>query len=225
MRFDVMTLFPRMVDDVLSQSVIGIARRAGIFSVYTHDIRDFSEAKHHKVDDTLYGGGKGLLMTPQPIYGCYKHIEEELGGKPYVIYMSPQGRVFDQKCAVRLSQAEALTFLCGHFEGVDRRIVDEIVDEELSIGDYVLTGGEMPACVVIDAVARMLPSVLSDPACYEHESFFTGILEEPQYTHPVEFHGVRVPDVLLTGNHKDIDKWRYSAALEITMRNRPDLLK
>ena len=140
--------------------------------------------------------------------------------------MSPKGPVLKQSTGVRLAAGyDQLIILCGHYEGVDCRIVDEIVDEELSIGDYVLTGGEMPACVVIDAVARMLPGVLSDPACYEHESFFTGILEEPQYTHPVVFHGVRVPDVLLTGNHKDIDKWRYSAALEITMRNRPDLLK
>ncbi len=225
MRFDVMTLFPALIENCLSESIIGRALAGGIIELHTHNIRDYSLDKHRRVDDILYGGGKGMLMAPQPIYDCYKHIEDELGEKPYVVYMSPQGRVLDQGAAKRLSKKKNITFLCGHYEGIDRRIIEEIVDEEISIGDYVLTGGELPACIVIDAVSRMLPGVLSEDVCFEHESFYNGILEEPQYTRPPVFHGRSVPEVLLGGDHKEIEKWRYEAALELTHKNRPDLLK
>lgn len=225
MRFDVMTLFPSLIDACVSESIIGRAKAAGIIEVHAHNIRDYSLDKHRRVDDTPYGGGKGMLMAPQPIYDCYKAVEEELGEKPYVVYMSPQGRVFDQKCAVHLADKKNVTFLCGHYEGIDRRIVEEIVDEEISVGDYVLTGGELPACIVIDAVSRMLPGVLADAECFERESFYSGLLEEPQYTRPPVFHGREVPAVLITGDHKEIEKWRYEAALALTAKNRPDLLK
>ena len=164
-------------------------------------------------------------MSPQPVYDCWKHIAEELGERPYVVYMSPQGKVFDQETAVRLSRRAHMTLLCGHYEGIDRRVIEEIADEEISVGDYVLTGGELPACMVIDAVARMIPGVLPEPSCYERESFFTGLLEEPQYTRPPAFHGREVPEVLQNGDHKQIERWRYEAALALTEKNRPDLLK
>ena len=206
MRFDVMTLFPDMITGSLAQSIIGRAISQGILSLYTHNIRDFSEDKFRRVDDTPYGGGKGMLMCCQPIYDCYEHIVKE-AGQPYVIYASPQGRTFDQQTARRLAKQQAhIAILCGHYEGVDRRIVDEIVDEEISIGDYVLTGGELPACIMIDAVARMLPGVLSDAVCYENESFYQGMLEEPQYTKPAVFRNRAVPEVLLIGDHAKINR-------------------
>ncbi|MCI8331601.1 MAG: tRNA (guanosine(37)-N1)-methyltransferase TrmD [Clostridiales bacterium] len=226
MRFDVMTLFPDMITGGLGQSMIGRAIAQGTISLYTHNIRDFSADKFRRVDDTPYGGGKGMLMCCQPIYDCYQHIVQAADQKPYVIYASPQGRTFDQQTAKRLAeQQEHIAILCGHYEGVDRRIVDEIVDEEISIGDYVLTGGELPACVMIDAIARMLPGVLSDAACYENESFYHGLLEEPQYTKPAVFRDRAVPEVLLSGDHAKINRWRHEAALALTLLNRPDLIK
>lgn len=229
MRFDIMTLFPDLVDTVLSESIIGRARKAGIIDVYAHNIRNYSKDKHRRVDDTPYGGGKGMLMSPVPIYDCFLDItapEKNPASRRRVVYMSPQGRVFSQKIAREYAENyDNVIFLCGHYEGVDQRIIDEIVDEELSIGDYVLTGGEIPACIVVDAVARLLPGVLSDAECYEKESFSEeGLLEYPQYTRPYEFRGKKVPDVLISGHHANIEKWRHEMALEKTKAVRPDLI-
>ena len=231
MRFDIMTLFPDMVDYILSESIIGRARKNNFIDVRLYNIRDYSEDKHRRVDDTPYGGGKGMLMMAPPIYNCYSAILENQMFEGYsaetrrVVYMSPAGKVLTQKKAEELSRVDNLIILCGHYEGVDRRIIDEIVDEEISIGDYVLTGGEIPACILVDAVARLVDGVLSDPECHEKESISSGMLEYPQYTRPYEFHGVKVPDVLISGHHANIDKWRDETARELTEQNRPDLLE
>ena len=226
MIFDIMTLFPDLVKNVLDESIIGRAQKSGAIEINYHNIRDYSKDKHRRVDDTPYGGGKGMLMMAPPIYDCYEHIisskEENLSTK--TIYMSPAGTVFNQKKAEDLAKYDRVIILCGHYEGVDRRIIDEIVDEEISIGDFVLTGGELPACIVVDAVSRLVEGVLSDPECYEKESISSGMLEYPQYTRPYEFHGVCVPDVLISGNHAKIDAWREEQALKITKEKRPDLL-
>ena len=226
-----MTLFPDMVNYILSESIIGRAQKSGIIEVKTHNIRDYSEDKHRRVDDTPYGGGKGMLMMAPPIYNCYEGIlkaqdsEDCQISSRRVVYMSPTGKVLNQKKAEELSKYDNLIILCGHYEGVDRRIVDEIVDEEISIGDFVLTGGEIPACILVDCVARLVPGVLSDPECHENESISSGMLEYPQYTRPYEFHGVKVPDVLISGHHANIDKWRDDSAKKLTEQNRPDLLE
>ncbi len=228
MRIDIMTLFPQCVDTVLSESIIGRAREAGIVEIHCHNIRDHSEDKHHRVDDTPYGGGMGMLMSAVPIYNCYKSIVDSLPQDDQdrrVVYMSPAGAVFTHEKAVELSKLDELIILCGHYEGVDERILEEIVDEEISIGDYVLTGGELPACVVTDSVCRLLPGVLASPECYENESIASGMLEYPQYTRPYEFHGKKVPDVLISGHHANIEKWRREKAEEKTGRVRPDLLE
>ena len=226
MKFDIMTLFPELVKMVLNESIIGRAQKSGAIEINCHNIRDFSKDKHHRVDDTPYGGGKGMLMMAPPIYDCYKHIidnnRDALNKK--VIFMSPSGTVFNQKKAEELSKYDNLIILCGHYEGVDKRIIDEIVDEEISIGDFVLTGGEIPACILVDAVARLTDGVLPDPECYEKESISSGLLEYPQYTRPYEFHGACVPEVLISGNHAKIDEWRQEQALNITKERRPDLL-
>ena len=226
MIFDIMTLFPELVERVLSESIIGRAAKNGIIEIKCHNIRDFSEDKHRRVDDTPYGGGKGMFMAAPPIYNCYKHIIEsrpETAGKRCVVYMSPAGTVLNQKKAEMLSGFEHIIILCGHYEGVDRRIIDEIVDMEISIGDFVLTGGEIPACILVDCVARLADGVLAAPECYEEESISSGLLEYPQYTRPFEFHGVSVPEVLISGHHENIDKWRLEKSIEITKERRPDL--
>ena len=228
-RFDVMTLFPELVNGVLSESIIGRARRAGLIEIHCHNIRDYSKDKNRRVDDTPYGGGMGMLMAAPPVYDCFMAVREQILAdrpdvKPHVIYLSPKGRVFTQKIAEELSSYDSIVFLCGHYEGIDQRVLDAIVDEELSIGNYVLTGGEIPACIVVDAVARLQKGVLSDPECYEKESIASGLLEYPQYTRPYEFQGITVPDVLLSGHHKNIEKWRYEEALRLTREKRPDLL-
>ncbi|MBE6589299.1 MAG: tRNA (guanosine(37)-N1)-methyltransferase TrmD [Ruminococcaceae bacterium] len=232
MRFDIMTLFPDLVSTVLGESIIGRAQKSGAITVRTHNIRDYSEDKHRRVDDTPYGGGKGMLMMAPPIYNCYEAIltaQKEEGFAPtrrHVIYLSPTGKVLTQKRAAELARDyDNLILLCGHYEGVDRRIVEEIVDEEISIGDYVLTGGEIPACILTDCVSRLVDGVLSDAECYEKESISSGLLEYPQYTRPYEFHGRRVPDVLISGHHANIDRWRDAQAMEMTERLRPDLLE
>ena len=232
MRFDIMTLFPQLVDTVLGESIIGRAQKSGAIAVCTHNIRDYSEDKHRRVDDTPYGGGKGMLMMAPPIYNCYRAIldEQETLEEPpkrrRVIYLSPTGQVLTQDKAAELAaNYDNLILLCGHYEGVDRRIVDEIVDEEISIGNFVLTGGEIPACILTDCVARLVDGVLSDAECHEKESISSGLLEYPQYTRPYEFHGVKVPDVLISGHHANIDKWRDEQALEMTKKLRPDLLE
>ena len=233
MRFDIMTLFPEMTDRILGESIIGRAQKSGAVEIHSHNIRDYSEDKHRRVDDTPYGGGMGMLMAAPPIYNCYEAVakmaDEALFHKGEikrkVVYMSPKGRVLTQTKAAELSELDNLIILCGHYEGVDQRIVDEIIDEEISIGVYVLTGGELPACILVDCVSRLLPGVLSDKECYESESIACGMLEYPQYTRPYEFHGVKVPDVLISGDHAKVDKWRYERALEDTKRLRPDLLE
>jgi tRNA (guanine37-N1)-methyltransferase len=199
-------------------------------SIHAHNIRDFANNKHRKVDDTPYGGGFGMLMMAPPVYDCYEfvraEVEKELGSdiKTKVIYMSPQGKVLTQKKAEELASYDSLVILCGHYEGVDSRVLEEIVDEEISIGDYVLTGGELPACVLIDCVSRMVNGVLPESEAYEQESFMNGLLEYPQYTRPIEYKGMKVPDVLLSGDHKKIEEWRKKEALALTKKNRPDLL-
>ena len=223
MRIDIMTLFPAMCETVMSESIIGRARKAGKVEIVCTDIRDFAGNKHNKVDDMPYGGGMGMVMAAQPIYDCYKSLYGEGEPKPHLIYMSPKGRTFDQKRARELSELDRIVLLCGHYEGVDERVIEEIVDEELSIGDFVLTGGELPALAVADAVCRMLPGVLSDELCFEEESHFSGLLEYPQYTRPAEWHGKEVPEVLLSGNHAKIDEWRRMQSLIITAERRPDL--
>ena len=201
MRFDILTLFPDMVDTVLGESIIGRAQKAGCLSVHTHQIRDFSENKHRNVDDTPYGGGVGMVMAAPPICACFDAVvaDADPNERRRVIYLSPRGRHLSQTVAKELSGYDRLVLLCGHYEGVDERAIEEIVDEEISIGDYVLTGGELPACILVDAVARLLPGVLSDPACYEGESIQSGLLEYPQYTRPVVFRGREVPPILLSG--------------------------
>ena len=226
MKFDVMTLFPAMVENVLSESIIGRAQTAGIIEIECHNIRDFSTDKHRKTDDTPFGGGVGMVMTCQPILDCYASVKEKISHdtKTRVIYMSPKGAIFNHDTAKRLAEYDNLIFLCGHYEGVDQRVIDSIVDEEISIGDYVVTGGEIPACIVIDAVSRLKEGVLAAKECYEGESVASGILEYPQYTKPRVYNGMEVPEVLLSGDHKKIDRWRLEMAVEITRERRPDML-
>lgn len=222
MRIDIMTLFPEMCEKVINESIIGRARKAGKVTITVTDIRDFAGNKHNKVDDMPYGGGMGMIMAASPIYDCYKSLcgDDE---KPHLIYMSPKGETLTQKKAESLSKLGRIIILCGHYEGVDQRVIDEIVDEEISIGDFVLTGGELPALTLTDAVCRMIPGVLSDNICFEEESHYAGMLEYPQYTRPAEWRGRRVPDVLLSGNHAEIDKWRKIQSLVSTKHRRPDM--
>ena len=227
MRFDVLTLFPEMVSGVLGESIIGRAQTNGFIDIHCHNIRDFSLDKHRKTDDTPYGGGMGMIMTCQPIYDCFMKVKGEIDSDKSVrvIYMSPKGRVFNQKIARELAGYDNLIILCGHYEGVDQRVLDEIVDEDISIGDYVLTGGEIPACIVIDAVSRLKDGVLADAECYLDESHESGILEYPQYTKPRTFMGRDVPEVLLSGDHKKIERWRLEEAVKLTRVRRPELLE
>ena len=226
MRIDIATLFPEMCESVLGTSIIGRARKAGFIEVYCHNIRDFSEDKHQRVDAAPYGGGNGMLMQADPIFKCYEHVCEESCSKPFVIYMSPQGAVLNQKLAVDFAENyEHLFLICGHYEGIDERIIEEIVDMEVSIGDYVLTGGELGALVLTDAVGRLCDGVLSEDVCFEDESHYSGLLEYPQYTRPQVWHGREVPQVLLSGNHKLISDWRHEQAVKRTMEKRPDMLK
>ena len=228
MRFDIMTLFPELVTRVLDESIIGRACRNGYLEIHAHQIRDYSKDKHRRVDDTPYGGGKGMLMAAEPIWNCYQGVlsqgEQAENERRRVIYLSPAGRVLTQQRAQELSRDyDRLILLCGHYEGVDRRVIDEIVDEEISIGDYVLTGGEIPACILVDCVARMVDGVLADEECYEKESIASGLLEYPQYTKPALWHDREVPAVLLSGDHAKVDAWREEQALSLTAERRPDL--
>lgn len=224
MRIDIATLFVDMCEAVLNESIIGRARRAGHIQVNCHNIREYAENKHNSVDDYAYGGGKGMVMQATPIYNCYKEVCRKNGGDPpHVIYLSPQGRPLTQVRAVELSKLDSIFLLCGHYEGIDERVIEEIVDEEISIGDYVLTGGELPALVLTDAIARMCDGVLSSSECYEEESHFNGLLEYPQYTRPEEWRERKVPQVLLSGHHKNIAAWRQAQSLERTEKKRPDM--
>lgn len=225
MRFDVMTLFPDMINTVMGESIMGRAQKSGIIELHTHNIRDYSKDKHRKVDDTPCGGGKGMLMSVEPIDACHEAVKALAPDmRTKTVYMSPQGRVLTQDIAKELASYERVIILCGHYEGVDRRAVELICDDEISIGDYVLTGGELPACVLMDCVSRMASGVLSDDECFEKESFMNGLLEYPQYTRPLSYKGLDVPEVLLSGNHEKIEEWRKKASLELTKKNRPDLL-
>ena len=223
MRIDIATLFPEMCEAVLGESIVGRARKAGKIEIHCHQIRDYSTDKHRRVDDTPYGGGMGMVMQAEPIYRCFLAVTESFAEKPHTIYMSPKGKVFTQQRAIELSKLPNLFIICGHYEGVDQRVIDKIVDEEISIGDYVLTGGELPAMAVTDAVARMCDGVLASEECFREESHFSGLLEYPHYTRPEVWEGERVPEVLLTGHHKNIETFRHEEAVKITQERRPDL--
>ncbi len=225
MKIDLMTLFPEMCETVLNESIIGRARKTGKVDIRCVNIRDYANNKHSKVDDTPFGGGMGMVMMADPIDRCFHSLYEKEANRPYLIYCSPKGQVFDQQKALELSKMEHIVFLCGHYEGVDQRVLDELVDEELSLGDFVLTGGELPAVVFTDAVCRMLPGVLADDLCFTEESHFAGLLEYPQYTRPSRWHNRDVPPVLLSGDHAAVDRWRHEQALTITKQRRPDMLK
>ena len=227
MRFDILTLFPDMVSTVLGESIIGRAQEAGYISVGCHNIRDFSTDKHRKTDDTPYGGGVGMVMSCQPIYDCYESIKSKIpeGNKTRVIYMSPKGRIFSHSVAKELSEYDNLVFLCGHYEGVDQRIIDEIVDDEISIGDYVLTNGTLPAAVIADATARYVKGVLGEENSLTYDSFNDNLLAFPQYTRPADFRGMKVPEVLMSGDHKKIAEWRREQQIIKTKERRQDILK
>ena len=225
MKIDILSLFPEMFDGFLKTSIIKRAIDSQVVDVHIHNFREFADNKHKKVDDYPYGGGAGMVMQPEPIYLAYEDITQNIEKKPRVVYVTPQGAVFNQSMAEEFAKEEDLIFLCGHYEGVDERILEEIVTDYVSIGDYVLTGGELPAMVMIDAVSRLVPGVLNNEESAEFESFHDNLLEHPQYTRPVEFHGKRVPDVLLSGHHGNVDKWRREQSLKRTLERRPDLLE
>lgn len=225
MRIDILTLFPDMCNAVLNESIIGRARKAGKVEINCIDIRDYTLDKHRRVDDKPYGGGMGMVMAPQPIYDCFQSLCNESGDKPHLIYLTPQGKTLTQERVKELSRLEHIALLCGHYEGIDERVIEELKPEEISVGDYVLTGGELPALILADSVSRMLPGVLSDDECFEEESHFNSLLEYPQYTHPSEWNGREVPEVLLSGHHANVEKWRREKSLERTLKRRPDMLE
>lgn len=226
MRVDIFTLFPELFPPVLGTSIVGRARKKGVLQICCHQLRDFSpDERNHKVDDTVFGGGKGMLLAAEPFARGIDALTEHLGKRPHIIYMSPRGKVLSQPMARRLAQEESLAVLCGHYEGVDERLLEEYGAEEISIGDYVLTGGELPAMILTDAVSRMLPGVLAGEECFTEESHFSGLLEYPQYTRPEVWRGREVPAVLLSGHHENVRRWRRESSLLVTARNRPDLLE
>lgn len=224
MRFDIVTLFPEMFEAVLGSSIIGRARKRGTVELNFHNLRDYSQDKHKRVDDYPYGGGLGMVMQCQPIFSAVEEIRKMLDCEPYVLLMSPKGKTFSQDKAKQLLIHENVLIICGHYEGIDERVVQALVDEEVSIGDFVLTGGEIAAMAVVDATARLLPGVLKEEDSYNIETFSNGLLEYPQYTRPVEFKGMRVPDILLSGHHENIEKWRKFHSIKETYLRRPDLL-
>ena len=223
MNFHVLTLFPEMIQNCLGESITGRAIRNGSITLNTVNIRNFTDNKHGHVDDYPYGGGAGMVMQPEPVYKAYNSVASAIGGKVRVIYLTPQGKVFNQAMAEDFAKEEELVFLCGHYEGVDERVLEEIVTDYVSIGDYVLTGGELPAMVMMDTISRLVPGVLHNKDSAETESFADGLLEYPQYTRPEEYHGKKVPEVLLSGHHKNIEAWRLERSLERTKKYRPDL--
>ncbi len=223
MRIDIITLFPEMFDAVLSESIIGRAQKNGVIEIVCHQLRDYAFDRHKRVDDTPYGGGVGMLMKAEPIALCFEDICRQAGKKPYFVYMSPQGKTLEQSRLKELAEIENICILCGHYEGVDQRLIDTFIDEEISIGDYVLTGGELPAMVFTDALSRMVPGVLSSDECFTEESHFNSLLEYPQYTKPSSWRGIDVPDILLSGHHANIDAWRREKSVEVTREKRPEL--
>ena len=225
MNFHILTLFPEMIEQGMHTSIIGRAIAGGYLSINAVNIRDYAFNKHQKVDDYPYGGGAGMLMQAEPVYLSYEAIKEKIGYRPRVVYLTPQGKVFHQEMAKELAKERDLVFLCGHYEGIDERVLDEIVTDYVSIGDYVLTGGELPAMVMIDSISRMVPGVLSNQESGETESFAGNLLEYPQYSRPEEWHGQKVPPVLLSGHHANIEAWRREQSVMRTAKRRPDLLK
>lgn len=225
MNYHVLTLFPEMVMQGLNTSIIGRAIEKELISLEAINIRDFTTNKHGKVDDYPYGGGAGMVMQAQPVYDAYKHIEQKIAKKPRVIFLTPQGKNFNQNIASDLAKEEDLVFLCGHYEGIDERVLEEIVTDNLSIGDYVLTGGELPAMVMIDAISRLVPGVLNNDVSAEFETFHDNLLEYPQYSRPVEWMGKKVPEILMSGHHANVEKWRREQSLLRTIERRPDLMK
>ena len=224
MRIDIITLFPEMCEAVLSESVIGRARKKGAVEICCHQLRDYAFGKHKRVDDSTYGGGMGMLMMAEPIALCFEDICKKLGKRPHFIYMSPKGKTLTQGRLKELSGTENIAILCGHYEGVDQRLIDEFIDEEISVGDYVLTGGELPALILADSLSRLIPGVLSDDVCFSEESHYNGLLEYPQYTKPAVWRGIPVPEVLLSGHHANIEKWRSEKSVEETVKKRPDMI-
>jgi tRNA (guanine37-N1)-methyltransferase len=225
MRIDIMTLFPDMCMSVLDESIIGRARAAGKVEINAFDIRDYTLDKHRRVDDKPYGGGMGMVLQAQPVYDCFKAICENSGSKPHLIYMTPQGKTLTQQRVKELAKLEHIAILCGHYEGVDERVIDELEPEEISVGDYVLTGGELPALILADSISRMLPGVLSDEECFTEESHYSHLLEYPQYTHPAVWREREVPEVLLSGHHENVNKWRREQSLKRTLERREDMLE
>lgn len=225
MNFHVLTLFPDMIRDGFQTSITGRAVEKGLLSLDTVNIRDFSVNKHNRVDDYPYGGGAGMVMQAEPVYLAYQSVAEKLPKKPKVLYMSPQGKVFNQRMAEELAQEEEIVFLCGHYEGIDERVLEEIVDEEVSIGDYVLTGGELPALVIMDAVSRLVGGVLHNEDSAEFDSFHDNLLEYPQYSRPEVWRGKAVPPILMSVHHANVEKWRREQSLIRTLERRPDLLE
>ena len=224
-QFFVLTLFPEMIEQTLSHSIMGRAQKEGHISVEAVNIRDFTLNKHKHVDDYPYGGGAGMVMQAEPVYLAYQSVAEKLPKKPKVLYMSPQGKVFNQRMAEELAQEEEIVFLCGHYEGIDERVLEEIVDEEVSIGDYVLTGGELPALVIMDAVSRLVGGVLHNEDSAEFDSFHDNLLEYPQYSRPEVWRDKAVPPILMSGHHANVEKWRREQSLIRTLERRPDLLE
>jgi tRNA (guanine37-N1)-methyltransferase len=223
--FDVLTLFPEMFSCITEESIIGRAQDNGIISINTIDIRDFSKDKHKKADDYPYGGGPGMIMMAQPVFDAYNRVVQKCANKPHVIYLTPQGKVLNQIIVNKLAGYSHMILLCGHYEGIDERVIEEIVDEEISIGDYVVTGGELPAMVLMDAISRVVPGVLSSDDAFSDESHYNGLLEYPQYTRPYDFNGRKAPEVLLSGHHENIRKWRRQQSLKRTYAKRPDLFE
>lgn len=225
MKIDLITLFPEMCENVLGESIIGRAQKREAIEIKCHQLRDYALDKHRRVDDTTYGGGMGMVMKCEPIALCFEDIVKQRKTRPRFIYMSPQGKTLTQEKLIELSEYENICVLAGHYEGVDQRVIDEFIDEEISIGDYVLTGGELPALVFIDALSRLAPGVLSNDECFTEESHFNGLLEYPQYTKPIEWRGRGVPPVLYSGDHAKVDRWRYEHSLINTALKRPELLE
>ena len=223
MKYHILTLFPEMIEQGMHTSILGRAINNGYISLETTNIRDFSANKFNRVDDYPYGGGAGMVMEAEPVFRAYQSVAEKIGKKPRTVYLTPQGKVLNQTMVEELALEDDLVLLCGHYEGIDERFIEECVDEEISIGDFVLTGGELAAMVVADAVARLVPGVLSDPECFEEESHWNGLLEYPQYSRPEEWHGRKVPPILRSGDHKNIARWRRKQSILRTRQRRPDL--
>nr|WP_302689659.1 tRNA (guanosine(37)-N1)-methyltransferase TrmD [uncultured Eubacterium sp.] len=225
MNFHVLTLFPEMINQGVNTSITGRAIKNGLISLNAINIRDFAGNKYGQVDDYPYGGGAGMVMQPLPVYKSYESVVEQIGYKPRVVYLTPQGKVFNQSMAEEFSNEKDLVFLCGHYEGIDERVLEMIVTDNVSIGDYVLTGGELPSMVMIDAISRLVPGVLNNEVSAEFESFNDNLLEYPQYTRPAEFMGKEVPPILLSGNHLKVDEWRRKQSIIRTIERRPDLME